>query len=720
MIFNDKYLKTGLLLIFCLCLKVMVSGQEVLTGLPQNTSLIKASKELKTKTRNQEYQAVKLPFFDDFSYESHYPDPELWKNNQGFVNNTYPIYPPTIGVVTLDALDEYGKIYSHASRSVFPADTLLSRPIRLDSLFTDTEQRPLRIRDSLYFSFYYQPGGGSTSWPPKEWERIGDRPESGDSLVLEFGYETGDTLFVGYHYVDYGVKGPYAPGDSIENPFIPGTFYHFVNEVYEGDSAWVRMPHDSIFEPGAVWNLVWSTGGVSLDQWLNEDDLKLNYFKQILIPVVDEQYFRNNFQFRFRNYASLEDRGVRGWASNVDQWHIDYVKLDRNRSHTDLYPNDVAFVAPTTSFLKNYYAMPWNQFHSGEVKEKFYNQLSNLSSSARNTSYTYLITNANGQVVTEFEKNNENAEPYYPNFLHDYLLHAHPDIDRNAFSTLSDSTVFTVTHVFEEVGMSDVCPRNDTCVFEQKFYNYYAYDDGTAEAGYSLLSTMTNPEAFLALRFTLNNPDTLRAVRIWFNNVLDNGNFEYFTLKVWAPRDTLPGTELYSSEALIPSHGNDYLDFVTYYLDEPIVVSGTFFVGFYQNHNTQLNIGFDQNSDSRVNVFFKTESQWKKSILKGVPMIRPVLGREFPTGLGIGKPENNTAITVYPNPTRDMIRINVSPQDTRVTGVLVFDMYGKMIFQENIVHETEAIDLAPYAPGIYFVRVMSGNKILGTSKVIKL
>jgi hypothetical protein len=65
-----------------------------------------------------------------------------------------------MGVVTLDALGADGKVYLHGTRDVFGADTLTSRPIRLDSLFNPI-RRVIRIQDSIYFSFYYQPGGGT-------------------------------------------------------------------------------------------------------------------------------------------------------------------------------------------------------------------------------------------------------------------------------------------------------------------------------------------------------------------------------------------------------------------------------------------------------------------------------------------------------------------------------------------------------------------------------
>ena len=124
-------------------------SQEMLTGTVQNPAIVKAAKKWMPQQRSGE--AVKLPFVDDFSNYSGYPDPHLWADRQGFVNTGFAVLPPTIGVITLDALNEYGQVYPQASRNTFPADTLTSIPIRLDSNFL--QNRVMLAEDSIYFSF---------------------------------------------------------------------------------------------------------------------------------------------------------------------------------------------------------------------------------------------------------------------------------------------------------------------------------------------------------------------------------------------------------------------------------------------------------------------------------------------------------------------------------------------------------------------------------------
>ena len=108
---------------------------------------------------------LELPFFDDFSASYMYPDSSKWSDKYAFVNNSVGKNPISIGVATLDALDEQGKVYATLPIGMSDvADYLTSKPINL--------QR--NASDSIYLSFFYQCGGN------------GNMPELRDSLVLQF------------------------------------------------------------------------------------------------------------------------------------------------------------------------------------------------------------------------------------------------------------------------------------------------------------------------------------------------------------------------------------------------------------------------------------------------------------------------------------------------------------------------------------------------------
>ena len=714
---NYRYQKYIVFLLAFFCLNVM-QAQEVLTGLTHNPQIMG---QPQVKTRN--VTPVMLPFFDDFSNYTGAPKPSLWTDRQAFVNNSYPVVPPSIGVATLDALDANGLIYPHADTQPFGADTLTSNPIRLD--YNNVYHRPMQIADSIYLSFYYQPGGASRSYPPVEWERIGDHPETDDSLVVEFGYPTGDSVFIGYAYSDYelpfrhGYEDSihYYVGDSLLNPFfLPDTVYYIFDiETVAGSS--IDIPSDSLFGPAYRWNHIWSTAGCTVDQWLNEDEHHLQYFKKVMIPITDPQYLRSDFHFRFRNYASLEPNGYAAWESNVDQWHIDYVQLEQGGSYTDIYPHDVAFVSPTTSALKEYQSMPWNQYRPTDMKESFHNDLANISSSVINVSYSYRVTSETGALVGEQNSTSENASPYYNSGLYVNPFHADANINFAYSYNGADSAVFYITHLFNVTGGGgDDCIANDTCVFQQKFYNYYAYDDGTAESGYSLISQLTSPETYLAMRFTLAQADTLRGVRMWFNSVYNDANIMPFTLMVWDDAMEEPDNVLLSLPNQYPDHADNPADFVYYEFEEPIVVSGTFYVGLYQHHNTPLNLGFDQNNDARAHWLYNTSGDWREPFLYGAPMIRPVLGKKFDS-TPVREMEK-LQFSVYPNPADQQITVVLDNRTNQNTLAVMYDMTGRKVAEFSLNDNYNTLNISDLNSGMYLFQIKTESQT-AIKKIIK-
>jgi hypothetical protein len=150
----------------------VIFAQEFLTPLSYNPYLMNL-KKTQIKKATKSINVLQLPVVMDFANHYGYPPSRYFTDSTAFCNNEYSYYPFTNGVITLDALDKYGKIYEHAQYTPFPADSLTSCYIRLDSFFVGVPHR-LHISDSIYFSFAFQPQG------------LGDAPETKDSLILEF------------------------------------------------------------------------------------------------------------------------------------------------------------------------------------------------------------------------------------------------------------------------------------------------------------------------------------------------------------------------------------------------------------------------------------------------------------------------------------------------------------------------------------------------------
>lgn len=610
-------------------------SQEILTGLYTN-SVVKANfKSNKAKPAKSDTMLT-LPFVDDFSGSGIFPSDSLWADKYVFINSSYPVSPPTVGVATFDAINDTGALYPNANSYGFTADTLTSKPIRLDSVF-GISPGPLHISDSVYFSFYYQPKG------------IGNAPEPDDSLVLEF----------------------YSP---------------------KTDS----------------WNHIWSSKGYTLMQF--QIAYPNVWFKQVMIPLTDSaNYFYEGFQFRFYNYASLASSGQPSWAAgNIDIWNIDYVYLNKGRNMTDSVYKDIAFVEPAPSMLKNYYSMPWVQFNvnpAGEMEDTLYMTISNLDTVIYNSSYKYDVYDESGTSIYTYNGGSYNISPFtYPDGYQHYQPHARPYVNFSFPPSSADSTNFRIQHVIKEGMLGDSRRQNDTVTYEQKFYNYYAYDDGVPEAGYGL----TPANSMLAYQFTLNHPDTLRAIKMFFNQTLNNASQQYFYLTIWNDASNSPGNVIYQKSNCKPFYEDSLNKFYTYRIDDTtLVLNGTFYAGWKQLTADNLNIGFDMNSDKHNKIFYNTGNGWFNSSYPGALMIRPVLGKTLPLVTGIEETAANAGeINVFPNPSNgENIFIVFPPSMDPVKSeftVQLFDLRGSLLYS---LPYSKSINVSSLQNGIYLLCV---------------
>ncbi len=630
-------------------------AQERLTRLRHNPQLQQTGPEHRQKSGSGTSQPLILPFTDDFSRPDIYPDSAFWCDRTVYINRSFGVRPPSVGIATLDALDATGRVYPHAKKTPFPADTLTSRPIRTDSLFSPIA-RPITAADSLYFSFFYQPGGGLPNHP---WEGLGDAPEGTDSLILEFCYQ---------------------PGDS------------------------VLAPDSVTLLPRVEWIPVWSGGGMPLKEFASTFHLDTTVmFRQVMIPITDSRFFNHAFQFRFRNLVSLEYTDENPtWADNVDFWNIDYVRLDRGRSHNDTFIDDITIAGQPGSLLQRYTSMPWSHFQTSELKSSFALPLLNLSNSTKNAMYRYSITNPEGQTVGQYDGGSYNIGYFRRNGYQSYAPHARPGLGSIHLASNADTVDFRITHIHQEAGSGDRNPYNDTVVYIQRFRNYFAYDDGTPEAGYTVVDINTYNTA-MALQFKPNHPDTLRAVSMYINQVLDDANSFDFTLCVWNDRNNMPGELLYSRPVSQQS-GTDIYDFQLFYLEEAVAVNGTFYIGYKLSGKDFLNVGFDQNNDHSAEVRYFSSNKWQTSFLSGTPMIRPFIGDAWdPQPAVTHKTAENEKLLLHPNPAHSTLHIQAPAYMTAENSTMeVISLTGQLIYCGAFIGTLSTEQLPA---GMYLLRI---------------
>lgn len=700
-----KYL---LYIFFFLFLVQSLSGQEVLTGLSENPVILlnnEKAADLKSSVFVKP-TPVKLPFFDNFKQRSIFPDTSRWMDNYVFINNDYPLFPPTWNVATFDAIDAKGKIYPDANFLQFVADYLTSKPIRLDSVFSP-QPAALSPADSVYLSFYYQPQG-----------RAND-PQVQDSLVLEFGYYTEDWQFLKVDSITvevsiYGVDTLF-PGDILISP-CDATWEFIVTDTLVSTDL-VTLPCDSVFVPATKWERVWAAEGMPLDTFL----LKNNdfYFRQIMIPIVDTSYFRSDFQFRFFNYASISNDNLQSWQSNCDQWNIDYVLLDKGRSGLDTTHKALSFVGAAPSFLEKYQSMPYYQYSNdptGAMKLGLEMYISNLDNGNQTAKYYYQVKNDVGNFQFGWDGGSGDLRPFNQWGYTTISSFAFPPVT-SFFPPFGnrDSIYFDITHYLEgdlQLGLVD------TLRFRQKFYNYYAYDDGTPEFGYGLTPT----GAKLAYRFDLSRRDTLRAVQMYFNRTLTGANEQFFDLAVWSDLNGRPGDLMYVLERQKPKFSDNLNEFYTYHLDSAVLVQGTFYVGWIQRSSQNLNLGFDSGNDASDNMFYNVTGEWINSSYKGALMIRPLLGKKLKDE-PVVKSSASDQFLIVPNPTyngqvRFVFEINgkigqkpqiveMDEETLQRLQIEVFNLMGQKVFESRYQH---TIDLGHLNTGIYLLRLTDLQK----------
>lgn len=593
----------------------------------------------RAKTNTVNYN--QLPFIDDFSNYQGLPNPDKWQSSNAIVNCNYQYNPPTVGVVTLDAIDIYGKLYPNANTSSFYADTLLSQPIRLDSIITSSSSKQkLTKGDSIYFSFFIQPAGGGG----QPWETIGSTPSSTDSITLEF----------------------YSDQDG--------------------------------------WQKIWSMGGLPLDSLFAKEGM---YYKYVLIPITDDKYFIKDFSFRFRNVASLNNNPQTAYIGNCDQWNIDYIYINKERSISDTTLRELAFVDSAPTMLKRYQSMPANQYTPNEVADSLQIKIVNLHSSALSSLYKYDIKDEAGNLLYNYDGGFENINPYITTFTYqDAIAHARPNVNYDFNLTTDDWKNFVITHTIKEGVGQDMLSANDTIRFIQKFEDYFAYDDASAENG---IGVEPISGSHLAVAYRLNKPDTLSAVDIYFNSALNDANLKPFYICVWTVLNSQPGELIYKTEKLTPV--SDSLNkFVRFELEEGLFLeAGSFFVSLETKGNDYLNIGFDRNTNSSKYTFSKTGVNWEQSFIKGSVMMRPHFG--YKALVSLNQAEEQVDFKFYPNPTSSKIYFQ------GISGVekQILDISGRLLLS---THENE-IDLSNLSQGVYILRVECKDGIIETRKIVK-
>lgn len=721
----------------------LLYAQEYLAPLGSNPALLKANiRTLGSRSSHDsvnnivEYETLSLPFIDDFSSDNTRPlsfstFPVIAEQyiigscvpNLGFKLGYYPFskIPSTTDVFDVTNPPNYSSpnpntpiVYIQDTpncniqtlTSIYPpfryrrydnVGNLLFDSIASDTSFYAAHIKKYFLKGYLWIDRYAYINRHIAYLPPSKGVATLDG-------LNEYGRPYNNDITNAYGQADYLTSAPidltgFRAADSVYLSFMyqPQGFGNWPNTQ---DSLLVEMLDDR-----GRWNTVWVTKG--LQSRIDMDILK---FKHILIaipdPIVpsDPFYFHPNFQFRFRNYATI--------SGNNDHWHIDFVKLDTGRHYQDTFIQDANFVYDLPTVLKNYTLLPYKQYRGAiDLKDTIEAINRNLVSGTFNA-YKYTAYNQNTGAI--YGNNSAGVT-----FAADPIVYHKLDM-ASTFSlpnSVSDST-YIVSKIYFDA--SDNFITNDTATHSQFFYNEMAYDDGTAEEAYGIEGSGIKKVAY---RYIVPNQDTLAAIKILFSNIDVPVSSLVFNLTIWK-KIGMNGNK----EEIIKAISNQkpkYLDtlngFVTFGLDTPIIVQDTIYVGWVQSDERNIQIGYDKNSTLGFDhIFIMTNNVWSKSnqIRKGSPMMRLILDghRKYSANIiGEKKDESNRWTTsIYPNPASDYFEMSATEKED--IQIEIYNLIGNKVYSQEI-KSTSRIDISHLIAGVYICRFVRDGQFLHYEKL---
>jgi len=190
-----------------------------------------------------------------------------------------------------------------------------------------------------------------------------------------------------------------------------------------------------------------------------------------------------------------------------------------------------------------------------------------------------------------------------------------------------------------------------------------------------------------------------------------------FRLTVWAadgPGGT-PGTVI--SQNLVSSspdyNGQDV--FQRLELENPVLVSGGFYVGWTQLTDVLLNIGFDLNNDFSNRIYFNIDNiSWNQASFDGALLMRPAFKTE--KDFLLSAPEAIAAelpLRMYPNPTTGSVTVEWATK----AQLQVIDLGGRVLLETSFTDRT-GLDFSGWDSGIYLIRLFDGEGRTRTERIV--
>ena len=77
--------------------------------------------------------------------------------------------------------------------------------------------------------------------------------------------------------------------------------------------------------------------------------------------------------------------------------------------------------------------------------------------------------------------------------------------------------------------------------------------------------------------------------------------------------------------------------------------------------------------------------------------------------------EESEEIKIYPNPASNIVNISLQTEDATL---LVYDLTGRLVLEQNLVVGNNIVDINSLNAGIYQSKIITSNTIIGTGKIV--
>lgn len=443
-----------------------------------------------------------------------------------------------------------------------------------------------------------------------------------------------------------------------------------------------------IFSPEGEWMTIWSQyGGATVDR---------NVFSQELIQVLPE-WQHTNFRFRFLSEGRK--------SGPFDSWLIDYVFLNTNRTSSDTTYKDRSLTRPNQLRFGEYGAYPLVLLNGdqGGAWTTIQNEFYNLEDRFRAMEYSISILDPATQ--SSIPINEDTPFNPVPNSLERRAFESRqlenlplPESETTlkliTSLTSGDDPFYTLNAAGDTTFFPSVDYRvNDTIVTDFPLYDYFAYDNGSAEYA----AGINQRSGELAVKFNSPEQVYLKGISINFTNPKQAN--QAVDILVWNDLEEKP---IFRREDLIAvkEEGQELL---YYSLDTNIQVSGDFYIGYAQYTNDFIHIGLDKVNDTSDKIYYNVFGEWQQNEeVKGALMIRPHISLDKP----FEDPEApETGFALYPNPVENLLHI-----EGKFTAIRIFDSFGRELFLDREVSvKGEIVNFGGQRPGIYLINAIKAD-----------